>query len=77
MRMRRLGVVVAFDRVGHRLAHGMAGLNATQETALVIWRFRADKRDQFRVYCICQYNILKYKDNTKNFFWRALFLYFT
>ena len=51
MRMRRLGVVVAFDRVGHRLAHGMAGLNATQETASVIWRFRADKRDQFRVDC--------------------------
>ena len=50
MRMRRLGVVVAFDRVGHRLAHGMAGLNATQETASVIWRFRADKRDQFRVH---------------------------
>ena len=34
--MRRLRVIMAFERVGHRLAHGVTGLEATQEAAPVI-----------------------------------------
>ena len=34
--MRRLRVIMAFERVGHRLAHGVTGLEATQDAAPVI-----------------------------------------
>ena len=34
--MRRLRLIMAFERVGHRLAHGVTGLEATQEAAPVI-----------------------------------------
>ena len=48
--MRRLRVIMAFERVGHRLAHGVTGLEATQEAAPVIGYSAAYNSNQFRVH---------------------------
>ena len=50
MRVRRLRVVVAFDRVGHGLSDAMPGLDTAQETSPVIGHSAAYNPDQFRVY---------------------------
>ena len=48
--MRRLRVIMAFERVGHRLAHGVTGLEATQEAAPVIGYSAAYNSNQFRIH---------------------------
>ena len=50
MRVRRLRMVVALDRVGHRLSDAMPGLEATQKTSPVIGHSAADNPDQFRIH---------------------------
>lgn len=50
VRVCRLRVVVAFDRVGHRLSDAMSGLEAAQKTSPVIGHSAADNPDQFRIY---------------------------
>ena len=47
--MRRLRVVMALDRVGHRLSDAMPGLEAAQKTSPVIGHSAADNPDQFRI----------------------------
>ena len=47
--MRRLRMVVALERVGHRLSDAMPGLEATQKTSPVIGHSAAYNPDQFRV----------------------------
>ena len=51
MHVRRLGVVVAFDQVGHGLADAMPGRDTAQKTSPVIGHPAADNPDQFRVDC--------------------------
>ena len=48
VRVCRLRVVVAFDRVGHRLSDAMSGLEAAQKTFPVIGHSAADTPGQFR-----------------------------
>ena len=47
--MRRLRMVMALDRVGHRLPDAMPGLEATQKTSPVIGHSTAYNSGQFRV----------------------------
>ena len=49
MRVRRLRMVVALDRVGHRLSDAMPGLEAAQKTSPVIGNSTAYNSDQFRI----------------------------
>ena len=48
--MRRLRVVMAFERVGHGLPDAMPGGDATQESASIIGYSAAHNPDQFRIY---------------------------
>ena len=48
--MRRLRMVMALDRVGHRLPDAMPGLEATQKTSPVIGHSTAYNSGQFRVH---------------------------
>ena len=50
MRVRRLRMVVALDRVGHGLSDAMPGLEAAQKTSPVIGHSAADNPDQFRIH---------------------------
>ena len=50
VRVRRLRMVVALERVGHGLSDAIPGLEAAQKTSPVIRDSRTHKRDQFRVY---------------------------
>ncbi|MEX3729131.1 hypothetical protein AB4095_17045 [Bilophila wadsworthia] len=50
MRVRRLRMVVALDRVGHGLSDAMPGLEAAQKTSPVIGYPAADNPDQFRIH---------------------------
>ncbi|WP_370809514.1 hypothetical protein [Bilophila wadsworthia] len=43
-------VVMALERVGHRLSDAMPGLEATQKTSPVIGHSAADNPDQFRIH---------------------------
>ena len=52
MRVRRLRMVVALDRVGHGLSDAMPGLEAAQKTSPVIGHSAADNPDQFRIDCV-------------------------
>ena len=49
MRVRRLRMVVALDRVGHGLSDAMPGLEAAQKTSPVIGHSAAHNPDQFRI----------------------------
>ena len=64
MRVRRLRMVVALDRVGHGLSDAMPGLEAAQKTSPVIGYPAAYNPDQFRVHWHGKNNSLKYKINT-------------
>ena len=69
MRVRRLRMVVALDRVGHGLSDAMSGLEAAQKTPPVIGHSAAYNSNQFRVHCPVEDNLLGYQDNAnKNFF---------
>ncbi|WP_302457184.1 hypothetical protein [Bilophila wadsworthia] len=48
--MRRLRMVMAHERVGHRLSDAMPGLEATQKTSPIIGHSAADNPDQFRIH---------------------------
>ena len=48
--MRRLRVVMALDRVGHRLSDAMPGLEAAQKTSPVIGHSAAYNSNQFRIH---------------------------
>ena len=56
MRVRRLRMVVALDRVGHGLSDAMPGLEAAQKTSPVIGYPAAYNPDQFRVYWLGRQN---------------------
>ena len=60
--MRRLRMVMALERVGHRLSDAMPGLEATQKTSSVIGHSAAYNPDQFRVYWMGGTNSLLYLD---------------
>ena len=49
VRVCRLRMVVAFDRVGHGLSDAIPGLEAAQKTSPVIGHSAADNPDQFRI----------------------------
>ena len=51
MRVRWLRMVMAFDRVGHRLPYAMSRGYAAQKTTTVVGHSWADEPDQFRVDC--------------------------
>ncbi|WP_370809459.1 hypothetical protein [Bilophila wadsworthia] len=48
--MRRLRMVMALERVGHRLSDAMPGLEATQKTSPVIGHSAAYNSNQFRIH---------------------------
>jgi hypothetical protein len=50
--MRRLRMVMALERVGHRLSDAMPGLEATQKTSPVIGHSAAYNSNQFRIDCV-------------------------
>ena len=50
MCMRRLRMVMALERVGHRLSDAMPGLEATQKTSPVIGHSAAYNYNQFRIH---------------------------
>lgn len=50
MRVRRLRMVVALDRVGHRLSDAMPGLEAAQKASPVIGHSATHNPDQFRIH---------------------------
>ena len=50
VRVRRLRMVVALERVGHGLSDAIPGLEAAQKTSPVIGYPAADNPDQFRIH---------------------------
>ena len=50
MRVRRLRMVVALERVGHGLSNAMPGLEAAQKTSPVIGHSAAYNSNQFRIH---------------------------
>ena len=51
VRVRRLRMVMALERVGHGLSDAIPGLEAAQKTSPVIGHSAADNPDQFRIHC--------------------------
>lgn len=65
MRVCRLRMVMALDRVAHGLPDAMPVLEATQKTSPVIGHSIAYNSDQFRVHWWQGNNQLTYRDNAK------------
>ena len=56
-------MVMALERVGHRLSDAMPGLEATQKTSPVIGHSAAYNSNQFRIHWFHNSNTLKYRGN--------------
>lgn len=77
VRVRRLRMVMALERVGHGLSDAIPGLEAAQKTSPVIGHPGAYNPDQFRIHWWQGNNQLTYKDNTKKeLFHRIVYIFY-